>query len=182
MPTPDHDATLRLAERYAAGIGVAREEVEAIRDFARFRKGHGAPVELNGRDDVDLRAHLLELRTAGAGEAEIVQRLAAPRRFYAWAAAKGEIASDPFALFHLERPVLPADQVRRREERLVSDPRERELARLRALHHLAEELNRTSDVSAALAATLQALGAALGLPTGWAFLLAESGLATTPTV
>src|SRR5262245_40361375 len=168
-----------LAERYAAATASGAAEVEAVRDFARFL---GRPAEEPARgmgDDVDVRAYVLGLRADGASPAEIERRLAALRRFYAWTAAEGLIERNPFVHFHLERPVLTADQVRRREERLAGDPGERELARLRALHRLGEVLNRTNDAGSALSASLRELGSVLDLPTGWAFVHSESGLVST---
>ncbi|HET7294826.1 MAG TPA: SpoIIE family protein phosphatase [Vicinamibacteria bacterium] len=170
---------LTLIGRFAA-VGLP-EEVEVVRHFVRFLRRPEDGWVPGPADDVDVRAYLLVQRAQGLAAPELGRRLAALRRFYGWAAAEGAVERDPFVTFQLDRPVLSPEQVRRREERLSGDPQQRELARLRALHHLAEELNRRSDAAAALGAALDALGSVLELPSGWAFVLADSGLASGGT-
>ncbi len=58
----------------------------------------------------------------------------------------------------------------------MAEPQERELAHLRALNTVAEELNRSSDLRTMLTATLETVLKVMNLQTAWAFLLPTSGL------
>lgn len=153
--------------------------VQAYADWhAGRRAGEFAP---NKNDDVDLRTYLLELRLGGARRSELETVTAALKRFYTWATTSGLIEKNPFDEFHIDRPLLSRDQIRRRHDDLAADPQEREIKRLRALNRLAEQLNHTHDMQAAMDVTLETLVDIMGLQTAWIFLWAESGLtAYTP--
>jgi serine phosphatase RsbU (regulator of sigma subunit) len=79
------------------------------------------------------------------------------------------VAGNPFDEFSVERPILTREQIRRRKEIFSGTAAEREIARLRTLNQLAEQLNRSSDTETTLAVTLESLVALMGLKTAWAF-------------
>jgi serine phosphatase RsbU (regulator of sigma subunit) len=96
--------------------------------------------------------------------------VASLRRFYDWAKLKGFIAKTPFELFDFDRPLLPRDQVRRREATTDEDPNQREITRLEALNQLADDLNRSTEAPCLLDSALKTLVKVMGLKTGWVFL------------
>jgi two-component system NarL family sensor kinase len=166
-----------LLDRFAASLAPDEADIlPAVRDYTNWqtqrRQSRFTP---SADDDVDIRNYLLDLRIAGAGRRKLGQHIAALKRFYAWASVAGVIAFDPFDSFDFDRPLLSRDQIRRRQD-AHADPREREIARLRALNRLAEHLNRSSDMQATLDVTLEALVEVMGLQTAWAFMQTGAGL------
>jgi phosphoserine phosphatase RsbU/P len=127
-------------------------------------------------DDVHLRTYLLHLRSDGLDRGELETKLASLNRFYQWAEGAQLISENPFEEFAFDRPILSRDEVRRREQALASDSHENELARLRGLVHLADQLNRAADVQTALDASLELLLRVMNLQSAWAFLLTGSGM------
>ena len=103
------------------------------------------------------------------------ENLAALKKFYDWAESASLIPSSPFDEYNFDRPLLSRAEVRRRAERATGTPEEREIARLRALNHLIQELNRAANVQTALDVTLQTLLEVMGLHSAWAFLLDDEG-------
>ena len=89
------------------------------------------------------------------------------------------IAKSPFDSFDFTRPLLSREQIKRREEARFANPADREIAHLRALNHLAEQLNRSVDIRTLLATVIETLVRAMGLRAAWAFLWTEAGLYTT---
>lgn len=79
-------------------------------------------------------------------------------------------------MIHFDRPLISREQIRRRQDVFADGPREREIARLRALNRLADLLNRTTDLQIILDVTLQTLVEVMGLQTAWIFLSTETGL------
>jgi two-component system NarL family sensor kinase len=152
----------------------AREAVRAYVAWQKDRRAGGFAPDTN--DDVDIRTYLLESQIAGAGRKKLAGKITALKRFYAWAKDEGLIDSSPFEEFNFDRPLLNRDQIRRRRDMFGDDPREREIARLRALNRLADELNHTTDLQATLDVTLETLVETMGLKTAWIFLWTESGL------
>src|SRR5262245_23421944 len=122
--------------------------LDQVRDYAAwFRTRHQTTFTPSATDDVDLRTYLLELRLSGAGRTTLRKHLAALRQFYTWAETVGVIEYNPFDEFNFDRPFLTRDQIRRRQDATPrAQPHEREIARLRALNRLAEDLNRTTDL------------------------------------
>ena len=165
-----------LFDRFVSSSTEA-EVREAVREYLTWqadrRAGDFAP---DTNDDVDIRTYLLEAQIAGAGRKKLTGKIAALKRFYEWAKAARLIDSSPFEEFNFDRPLLSRDQIRRRQDLFGDDPREREIARLRALNRLADELNRTTDLQATLDITLGTLVETMGLQTAWIFLWTESGL------
>ncbi|MGQ0603812.1 MAG: histidine kinase [Anaerolineales bacterium] len=167
-----------LLTRFAKTLKPAEAGVLAhVREYVDWqterRTSKFTPTEA---DDVALRTYLLELRLARAPRKTLKLKVAALKRFYAWATAKGLIESNPFDDFNLDRPFIPREQIRRRHDTLGADPTQRELNRLRALNQLAEQLNRATDLQTALDVALQTLVQTMGLHTAWAFLWDRSGL------
>jgi two-component system NarL family sensor kinase len=148
-----------------------------VRAYAEWQTARrAAAFTVTEGDDVALRTYLLELRVAGTPRKTLAATVAALKRFYAWAAARGLIESDPFEDWNFDRPFIPREHIRRRHDTLGADPAQRELNRLRALNQLAEQLNRATDLQTALDVALQTLVQTMGLHTAWAFLWDRSGL------
>jgi two-component system NarL family sensor kinase len=166
-------------DRFAATLAPSESEsLAAVRDYVAWQtRRRGAEFAPDPNDDVDLRTYLLELRVGGARREALEKITDVLRRFYAWAEEAALIDSNPFDDFNFDRPFLSRDQIRRRQDNLSTDPQEREIARLRALNRLAEQLNRSTDVQSALDVALQTLVEIMGLQTAWVFLWTASDLA-----
>lgn len=162
---------MTLLDRFNPGDGEALADVRHYLEWQTDRRA--AEFMPSEDDDVDLRTYLLHLQTLGVNRAALRRKMAALKRFYDWAQAEGLTASTPFAEFNLDRPFLSREQIRRRQD-AAADPYQREIARLRALNHLAEHLNRSLDLQTALTATLEALVNVMGLQTAWVFLWTEN--------
>ena len=146
---------------------------EAVRAYCEWQAGRREGLFLpQASDDVALRTYFLHLRTAGHDRRAVRAATRALKQFYAWAQTAGLIPASPFDEYDLERPLLSRDQIRRRQAAHAGD----ELARLRALNHLAAQLNRAVEVQTLLDAALAALVDVMGLRTAWAFLQTEGGL------
>ena len=173
-------------ERFAQSLAPAdMQTLPDVREYVEWRTNRRAPETRQrdvsspmGDDDVDLRTYLLHLRTGGADRAELETKRASLKRFYQWAKAEGIISDLPFEEFDFDRPFLTRDEIRRREEMIAGDPRDRELIRLRGLNQIAEHLNRSADVRTALDGTLEMLLKFLNLHSAWAFILTGSGILT----
>jgi two-component system NarL family sensor kinase len=165
-------------DRFAATLAPQESGLlKAVAAYARWQADHQAgEFEPGDSDDVEVRNYLLDLRIEGADRESLARTIEALKRFYAWATTEELIESDPFEEYNFDRPLLSREQIRRRPDVLGPDPNTREIARLRALNRLAEQLNRTTDLQTALDVTLDALLEALGLQTAWAFLQTDSGL------
>jgi serine phosphatase RsbU (regulator of sigma subunit) len=154
------------------------EEIEDVRQYLDWRSAR-APGEqepaLSQDDDVELRTYLMHLRLEEPDHQVLERKRASLRQFYAWAAREGLIESNPFEDYDLLRPLLTAEQIRRREEVISGDPGQREIARLNALNRLFEAINRSPDVRSMLQVTLDTVVEVMGLRTAWAFLWAEAG-------
>ena len=174
-----------LLDRFDASLPTAdADSLSHLREFFQWRTAHHdfqPPPTLSSSDDVDVRSYLLHLQSSGISRQAIRRQLRALKRFYAWAQALGLIETSPFDDFNLDRPLLSRDQIRRRQEALVSHPHEREIARLRALNRLAEHLNRSPDLRSTLSGALGTVVEVMGLRTAWAFVLTESGFDTLIT-
>ena len=165
-----------LLERFAETLSTAEAEtLRHVHDYVEWQAGRGGSFAPSADDDVDLRTYLLHLRTSGVGRKNQRERVAALRRFYDWAEAAGRLTGNPFDEFSVERPSLTREQIRRRKETFSGTAEEREIARLRALIQLAEQLNRSADMQATLAAALETLVALMSLQTAWVFLLPAAG-------
>ncbi|UCC65133.1 MAG: SpoIIE family protein phosphatase [Anaerolineae bacterium] len=173
-----------LSDRFAATLAPDESETLAdVRHYFAWQDGRQAAFVPSASDDVDLRTYLLDLRTASAGtdEGTLRKKIASLRRFYEWAQAEGVVDSTPFDTFDFDQPILSHDQIERRQDSLVDDPQEREIARLRALNRLAQALNRSADVQTALDVTLETLVEVMGLRTAWVSLLADGSSAVQGT-
>jgi hypothetical protein len=170
-----------FVEEFAAQLDSSECETLAdLREFVDWRtQAHGGVFAPDAVDDVAIRSYLLHLKLS-RGSRSIVQRtIASLKRFYHWAQTNGLIAKSPFDSFDLTRPLLSREQIRRREEARFASPMDREIAHLRALNHLAEELNRSPDARTLLTTVVETLAQAMGLKTAWAFLWTQAGLHAT---
>ena len=150
--------------------------VEHVRRFIEWQTGSVDDFIPRGADDVALRTYLMEMKTNGAPRESQREQMASLRYFYSWAQDSGYLSSyHPFDEFNIERPILTREQIRRRSEIFTGSPEEREIARLRALNGLAEQLNRSSDMYTTLTAALETLLSLMSLQTAWAFLLPSAG-------
>ena len=170
-----------ILERFSKTLNP--EETEVLTHVHRFIQWHVGPAREfvpSSNDDVALRTYLMEMKMRGAGVKSRRQEVASLRRFYDWAEDAGYLRTyNPFDEFSLDRPSLTHDQIRRRQEIFSGSPAEREIARLRTLNQLAEQLNRSSDMQATLTAALETLLSLMSLQTAWAFLLPS---ASSPSI
>lgn len=158
--------------RFAESLGA--EEAEVLQDAREYIASLGdraAAFTPSDFDDITLRTYLLGLRTSGASYLEQRRQMDSLRRLYAWVVTVGLLQESPFAAFSVERPRLSREEIRRREETFTGTPEARQIARLRALNQLTEQLNRSSDVKTTLSAALETMISLMDLQTGWAFLL-----------
>lgn len=168
---------MTILDEFAETLEPGQEQIlQAVRAYIQWRGDDLQDFTPGIGDDVDLRTYLLNLRLQGLQRDTLEAREAALERFYAWAQSEGLIGENPFDEYNLWRPILPLDQVRRRQDIFSSDPQEREIARLRALNSLASGLNRAASVQAALQLTLETLVEVMDLKTAWAFVNTASGL------
>ena len=172
------DSTTDLFDRFAATLAAEETDpLSAVRAYLEWQAARRPlPFTPSANDDVDLRTYLLEWRIAGATRKTLEAQIAALKRFYAWTESEGLVESSPFEEFNFDRPLLSRDQIRRRQDRFGAGPQEREIARLRALNRLAEQLNHATDVQTTLDQTLATLVETMGLQTAWVFLWSEAGL------
>ena len=156
-----------LLDRFAASsFSPDAASLAAARDYAAWQASRrGGEFTPGVNDDVDVRTYLLELRIGGGTRKQLEKQAAALKSFYTWAKSQDLISSSPFDEFNFDRPLLSRDQIRRRQDVFADDPREREIARLRALNRLAGHLNRSTDLQTALEATLSTLVEIMGLQT-----------------
>lgn len=159
-----------VLENFAETLSEAENEIlRHVRGYIEWRVGDAGNFAPSVRDDVDLRTYLLHLKTSGVNRNDQHKQISSLRRFYDWAKTMGFVTENPFDEFSVERPTLTREQIRRREEIFSGSAEEREIARLRALNQLAEQLNRSSDTETTLAAALETLVSLMGLQTAWAF-------------
>ena len=159
-------------EQFALTADTQKSEVlDDVRLFMEWRAGSLDAFEPNVDDDIHLRTYLLELKHVGESPKSQRSRLASIRKFYYWAKSNGLVEDEPEYYFKVERPTLTHDQIRRREEIFAGSAEERELARLKVLNRLSEELNRALDIETALQKSLEALVSTLALKTAWVYLL-----------
>jgi serine phosphatase RsbU (regulator of sigma subunit) len=165
-----------VLERFAESLSADETKtLQHVRDYIASQAGRANGFTPTDFDDVTLRTFLLGLRTSGASYMAQRNQMASLRRFYDWAVADGLLEESPFSAFSVERPRLSREEVRRRQETFTGTPEERQIARLRALNQLAQQLNRTSDVKTTLSAALETMISLMSLQTGWAFLLPVAG-------
>jgi serine phosphatase RsbU (regulator of sigma subunit) len=171
----------RLVEQFAAQIDSAESQILAdLRGFVDARTQAQSRMFIpHASDDVAIRSYLLHLRLSGASRSVLQRTVASLRRFYDWARTNRLIDKSPFDSFDFSRPLLSREQIKRREAARFANATDREIARLRALNHLGEALNRSVDVRTLLATVVETLVQAMGLKTAWAFLWAEAGLHAT---
>jgi len=167
---------MEMLERFAETLRAAESEtLRHVRDYIEWQAGRAIHFTPSEEDDVELRTYLLLLKTSGVNRTSQSEQMAALRRFYAWANAEGLTHGNPFDEFSVERPVLTREQIRRRRDTRLGTAEEREIARLRALNQLAEQLNRSHDIQTALTMALETLVTVMSLQTAWAFLLPAAG-------
>ncbi len=171
----------KFVEHFAAQLDSVESQILAdLRDFVDWQtQAKGRMFIPQTVDDVAIRSYLLHLKLSGASRSTLERTIASLKRFYDWAQANQLIAKSPFDSFDFKRPLLSREQIKRREVTRFANPMDREIAHLRALNHLAEQLNRSADVRTLLATVVETLVQAMGLKTAWAFLWTEAGLYTT---
>lgn len=166
-----------LFDRFAKTLSPRDLALNDVRGYVEWQAAirPGSEFVPNADDDVDLRTYLLYLRATNSAvnRKDLKSQVSSLRRFYEWAQAEGVIDSTPFARFNFDRLFLSRDQIRRRPDAHATDPREREIARLRALNHIAEHLNESADVQTALDVTLEELIKLMNLRTAWVSLMTE---------
>jgi serine phosphatase RsbU (regulator of sigma subunit) len=170
-----------IVDQFAKTINPDETELLThVRQFIEWHVGSEQEFVPSSNDDVALRTYLMEMKMNGVRLKSRREQMASLRRFYDWAESAGYLSAyHPFDEFSIDRPALTREQIRRREEIFAGSSEEREIARLRALNGLAEQLNRTSDMQSTLTAALETLLSLMSLQTAWAFLLPS---ASSPSV
>jgi serine phosphatase RsbU (regulator of sigma subunit) len=170
----------KVVEQFATQLKPADSQILAdLRDFDAWQtQQHGRTFQPDAIDDVAIRSYLLNLKLGGSSRSILQRTIASLKCFYDWAQANHLIAQSPFGRFPFNRPLLSREQVRRREEARFANPMDREIARLRALNHVAEHVNRSADIRTLLETVVETLVRVMGLKTAWAFLWTETGLCT----
>jgi serine phosphatase RsbU (regulator of sigma subunit) len=171
-----------ILDRFAETLGEeeGREILSHLQEFIEWYVGHGNDFVPSSNDDVGLRTYLMQMKMNGVSRKDQRRQIASLRRFYDWAESAGHLPDyHPFIEFSIERPTLTREQIRRRHEIFSGSSEAREIARLRALNQLTEQLNRSSDVQTTLTSALEILLSLMSLQTAWAFLLPS---ATSPSV
>jgi len=168
---------VNILERFAKTLNPEETEILThLRRFIDWQGGSAKEFIPSSNDDVALRTYLMEMKVNGVSVNSQREQVASLRRFYDWAESVGYLPDyHPFDEFSIDRPLLTREQIRRREEIFAGSPEEREIARLRALNQLAEQLNRSSDMQMTLTAALETLLSLMNLQTAWAFLLSSAG-------
>ncbi|PYV85282.1 MAG: hypothetical protein DMG05_23015 [Acidobacteria bacterium] len=171
----------QFVEKFAAQLGSVDSQI--LTDLCGFddwqTQRQGRPFLPDRNDDVAIRSYLLHLKLNGARRSMLQRTIASLKRFYDWAQVSHLIAKSPFDSFDFNRPLLSRQQIRRREETRFANPTDREIAHLRALNHLAEQLNRSADIRTLLGTVVETLVEVMGLKTAWAFLWTKAGLYST---
>lgn len=166
-----------LLDRFADTLAPEDSDtLEDVREFFVCLAGSGrSPLSIS-YDDQALGTYLLHLRTTypDAGETELRRRFDAIRRFYSWALLAGKLESIPISEIDLDSHLFDEDQIAWAATSDSDTPPERELARLRALNQLAQELNRSADVQSTINNTLAMLVEVMGVQTAWVSLLNSS--------
>ena len=176
---PALDLVTDLLDRFGASlVPEDAETLEDVREYFDCLVGHARSPLSIGSDDQVLNTYLFHLRTTytEADQATLQKKLDAIKRFYEWAQAEGSIDSTSFPEFDFDAFVFNGDQILWRQESDAATSHERELARLRALNHLAQELNRSADVQSTLNNTLETLVNVMGVQTAWVSLLSNGHL------
>ena len=164
---------MNILERFAKIVNPEETEILThVRQFIEWHVGSVDEFVPSSNDDVALRTYLMEMKMNGVSLKSQRDHMAHLRRFYDWAEETGYLpAYHPFDEFSIDRPLLTRDQIRRRREIFSGSSEEREIARLRALNQLAEQLNRSSDMETTLTVALETLLSLMNLQTAWAFLV-----------
>src|SRR5262245_45093315 len=161
---------MEILESFAESLSEQENEIlRHVRGYVTWRVGQAGSFVPSIRDDVELRTYLLHLKTSGINRKDRHEQISSLQRFYDWAKAAGLVTGNPFDEFSVERPTLTREQIRRRKEIFSGSAEEREIARLRTLNQLAEQLNRSSDTETTLSVALETLVSLMGLKTAWAF-------------
>ena len=162
-----------ILDQFAETLNPDEMEILAhVRLFVEWHVGSAGEFVPSSNDDVALRTYLMEMKMNGESMKSQRQQLASLRRFYDWAERAGYLTDyHPFDEFSIDRPRLTREQIRRRQEIFSGSREEREIAKLRALNGLAEQLNRSSDTESILTSALETLLSLMNLQTAWAFRL-----------
>ena len=125
-----------------------------------------------------LRTYLLEHQSMGMEQNNLFRILCSLEQFYTWLKTENRITENPFETFNFKQLLRPSDQIHHRQDTFLGTPEEREIARLRALNHLADLTNQLPDAESIIQKTLETLLGVMSLDTAWVFVLAEMGLFT----
>ncbi len=168
VQTPESNT---LLERFAAALDTPAGTVADVQDFVEWHtQRRGVAFVPDSNDDVELRTYLWHLHTLGRPREAIRRKMNALEQFYGWVTETYALKSNPFVSFKFDRPILTREEIRRRRETFSTHPQEREIARLRALNHLAAHINRSHDVQTLLDGALETLTNVMHLKTAWGFL------------
>ncbi len=127
-------------------------------------------------DDVAIRTYLLDCILQGADEAEMAHIIESLRHFYGWLLAQNLIDEDPFKIFSFKRSLPDHNQLQHSHDVFLGSPKEREIARLRALNRIGELTNRIASVQSLLEATLETILDVMDVDTAWVSVRTDSGI------
>lgn len=166
---------MKLVDTYISEIKPSPAAASAVSKYCAWQTGHyGLEFVPTADDDVDLRSYLFHLHTSGTSWDEITSRFGALKQFYFWAKSTGVITRNPFEDFEFDQLLLAVQQAALRQPSHPEDMQKREIERLHALSQIAEVLNKSVDINAAITNTLEKLLEVMDLHTGWVSMLNDS--------
>jgi serine phosphatase RsbU (regulator of sigma subunit) len=172
---------MNLLESFSASLLPSDAEALSVENYIKWQiQHHAVDFVPSADDDVDLRTYFVYLCAEGADLSTLEEQVAALKEFYKWAQTVGIIAHNPFDEYNFTSPFLTSMHIGTRQQTLPSDLYEREVGRLRALSHIAEQLNSAVDIRSALESTLRTLLEVMNLKTGWVSLVTDSHLNVYP--
>jgi serine phosphatase RsbU (regulator of sigma subunit) len=165
-------------EHFTTSTGLNDKTIlQDIRDYIKWETNHGEyQFNPQASDDVPIRTYLLDCRIRGVNRLMINSIASSLEHFYAWLKADGWVVASPFEKFNLKLPFLDLKYIWPKHDAFQGTPEEREIARLRALNHLAESINLAPDVRSMLDETLETMLGVMTLKTAWIALKADNGL------
>jgi serine phosphatase RsbU (regulator of sigma subunit) len=174
---------MELLERFATSLPSQEAAVfQDVKEYIQWEEDHGEDgFKPEASDDVAIRTYLLERNTQGVNHPSLKRIRSSLEYFYTWLKVNGLIAENPFEKFNLKQPFLTQKPNGPRHNAFPGLSGEGEIARLRALNHLAESTNRASDVQSMLNGTLETLLGVMNLNTAWISLKFDGGFLNQST-
>ena len=169
-------------EQFAASVSQKDKTIlQDVMNYVKCETNQGEyPFNPQASDDVAIRTYLLDCRIRGSNRL-ILHRIASSlEHFYGWLKANRHIQESPFDKFNLKRQFFGLKHIWPKHDAFQGLPDQREIARLRALNHLAESTNLAPDVQSLLDTTLETMLGVMNLSAAWISLKSDSGILGQP--